>query len=147
MSKIQISKKLVAFMLAGTCSFSLVGCNKDNKKSTKNTEKLSYAVTDSSTFCDAKISVIENGNNSLFVPGFTLVIKNSNGEVVDTWVSGFEPHKVKGLEPGKYSLMATMAADGYICDYESIDFEIIPGVNDTAIFMETKSLEKVKGRK
>lgn len=146
--KLKISKRLVALMLAGTCSFSLVGCkenNKDSAKSTNNDGSSSYAITDYSTFSTVIIGVIEKSDNySLFVPGACLEIKDASGKVVAKWVSGTDPYKVT-LAPGKYTLTEIIAPDGYICDSESTNFEIAPGENDTVInFTVKESFKKGK---
>lgn len=49
------------------------------------------------------------------LPGAKLVLKNTDGEVVDTWISGEEEHIIKGnLSPGEtYILSETMSTEGY----------------------------------
>lgn len=57
------------------------------------------------------------------LPGAKLVLKDANGKVVDEWISGDEPHKVKvKLPAGKYTLTETIAPDGYYLETESIEF-------------------------
>ena len=58
------------------------------------------------------------------LPGATLVLKNSKGKEVAKWVSGNEPHKIKNLEPGKYTLTETIAPDGYILSTETVTFTV-----------------------
>lgn len=58
------------------------------------------------------------------VPGATLVITDSNKNVVATWVSTNEEYKV-GLKPGKYTLTETIAPKGYKINKSSIDFEVL----------------------
>ena len=58
------------------------------------------------------------------LPGATLVIKNSKGEVVETWVSTSTPYYIEGLEPGKYTLTETIAPDGYVLSNETIEFTV-----------------------
>ncbi len=50
------------------------------------------------------------------VVGATIVIKNSEGEVVDEWVSDGEDHYIERLPIGDYTLTETQApnADGYV---------------------------------
>ena len=53
------------------------------------------------------------------LPGATLVLKNSKGKVVDEWVSGTTPHKVKvKLAAGKYTLTETIAPEE-VFDYHT----------------------------
>ena len=64
---------------------------------------------------------ITNGEE---LPGATLVIKNSKGEVVETWVSTNEPKQIKVLPVGKYTLTETVAPEGYELSSETIEFEV-----------------------
>lgn len=49
------------------------------------------------------------------VEGATLTVKDSNGEVVDEWVSGKKPHFVSGLSVNKeYTLIETLTPNGYV---------------------------------
>jgi len=56
--------------------------------------------------------------------GAHLEVRNENGDLIEAWTSGKEPHKIEGLEPGKYYLTETIAPDGYILSKESIEFEV-----------------------
>lgn len=47
------------------------------------------------------------------VPGATLTIRDEAGEVVETWVSGTEPHRVERLEPGTYTLTEELTPRAY----------------------------------
>ena len=48
------------------------------------------------------------------LPGATLTIKDSDGNVVESWVSTDAPHRVTGLHLGDaYTLIETRPADGY----------------------------------
>lgn len=55
------------------------------------------------------------------VPGATLVVKDEAGNVIDTWVSTNESHKLT-LKPGKYSLTETIAPEGYKLSKTTIEF-------------------------
>ena len=55
------------------------------------------------------------------IPGATLVLKDEKGNVVETWVSTTEVHKVV-LTPGKYSLTETIAPEGYKLSKTTIEF-------------------------
>ena len=56
------------------------------------------------------------------VPGATLVIKDSEGNVIDTWVSTTEPHYIEGLPAGEYTLTETIAPEGYVLSQETVTF-------------------------
>jgi len=58
------------------------------------------------------------------LPGATLVLKDSKGNVIETWVSTDEPHYIEGLDEGKYTLTETIAPDGYVLSSETIEFTL-----------------------
>ena len=58
------------------------------------------------------------------LPGATLTIKDSSGNVVEQWVSTDKPHVIDALPEGKYTLEETIAPDGYI-RAEKIGFEVL----------------------
>lgn len=55
------------------------------------------------------------------IPGATLVVKDEAGNVVESWVSTTESHKIK-LNVGKYSLTETIAPEGYKLSTTTINF-------------------------
>ena len=55
------------------------------------------------------------------VPGATLVVKDKDGKVIESWVSTTESHKIT-LEAGEYSLTETLAPDGYKLSSTTIYF-------------------------
>ena len=55
------------------------------------------------------------------VAGATLVVKDEQGNVVETWVSTNEVHNIV-LLPGKYSLTETIAPEGYKLSTTTIQF-------------------------
>lgn len=57
------------------------------------------------------------------LPGCGMEIRDKNGNVVDSWVSGTEPHYIEGIEPGEYTLIETSPADGYVTA-ANIEFKI-----------------------
>ena len=59
------------------------------------------------------------------LPGATLAIKDMDGNIVTTWVSTDEPHRVTGLHFGEsYTLTEIRAADGYAL-VDNITFRLI----------------------
>ena len=59
------------------------------------------------------------------LPGATLAIKDMDGNIVTTWVSTDEPHRVTGLHFGEsYTLTEIRAADGYALA-DNITFRLI----------------------
>ena len=73
------------------------------------------------------------------LPGATLVVKDSNGKVVDKWVSTTSPHYIKSLTPGNYTLTETIAPEGYQLSKETIKFTVNKdgGVEKTIIMYNT----------
>ena len=64
------------------------------------------------------------------LPGATLSIKDSDGNVVESWVSTDTPHRVMGLHLGDaYTLTETRPADGYALEDE-ITFRLLQKVDE-----------------
>ena len=64
------------------------------------------------------------------LPGATLSIKDSDGNVVESWVSTDTPHRVTGLHLGDaYTLTETRPADGYALANE-ITFRLLQKVDE-----------------
>ena len=57
------------------------------------------------------------------VTGATLVVKNSNGDIVDEWVTTTIPREIP-IGPGSYTLEETVAARNYIKSSEVIRFTV-----------------------
>ena len=71
------------------------------------------------------------------LPGCTLTVRDSHGDVVDTWVSTTEPHKLQ-LHSGVYSLTEEKPADGYVTT-DTINFEVIQ-TNETDYGIQTVTM-------
>ena len=69
------------------------------------------------------------------IAGAKLVVKDSNGNVVDEWVSTTTPHIIKALSPGKYTLTETAAPDGYIIA-DTIEFTVKSDGTPTKVTMK-----------
>ena len=81
------------------------------------------------------------------LPGATLVIKNSKGEVVNTWVSTTEPKYIEELEAGKYTLCETQAPDGYVLAKECVDFTVKADGSITKVVMYNTKEQKEEVKK
>ena len=81
------------------------------------------------------------------LPGATLVIKNSKGEVVNTWVSTTEPKYIEELEAGKYTLCETQAPDGYVLATECVDFTVKADGSITKVVMYNTKEQKEEVKK
>ena len=76
------------------------------------------------------------------LPGATLTIKDSSGNVVEQWVSTDKPHVIDALPEGKYTLEETIAPDGYI-RAESIEFEVVNGKATTVVMKDDYTKLKI----
>ena len=80
--------------------------------------------------------------NSEEVAGAHLVIKDSNGKIVEEWTSTDTPHYIERLPVGKYTLTETIAPDGYILNTSVVDFEVLEtGEIQTAVMFNSKPVE------
>ena len=87
-----------------------------------------------------KISKVDITNGKE-LPGATLVIKNSKGEIVEKWVSTNEPKLIDTLPVGKYTLEETIAPEGYVLSTETINFEVKKDGKIITKVMENKPVE------
>ena len=80
------------------------------------------------------------------LPGATLVIKDTKGNVVDKWVSTNEPHYIEGLKEGNYTLTETIAPDGYVLSTETIEFKLLAdgSVKEVTMYNTKEVITKVK---
>lgn len=62
--------------------------------------------------------------NNKELPGATLVIKDTNGNIIDEWVSEDKPHYIEKLAPGMYTLTEKIAPEGYVLSDETITFTV-----------------------
>lgn len=56
--------------------------------------------------------------------GAHLQVKDSEGKVIDEWISEKEPHVINNLKPGEYTLIETKEPDGYTLSKEEIKFTV-----------------------
>ena len=61
---------------------------------------------------------------SEYLSGATLQIVDADGNVVEEWVSGDEPHRIEMFAPGWYMLVETMAPEGYLVAND-VRFEVL----------------------
>lgn len=75
------------------------------------------------------------------LPGATLTVKDSNGKVVDTWVSGTTPHYLS-LPDGTYTLIEVKPPKGYELGEEVKTFTIKAGEAEKTIVMTNSEIPK-----
>lgn len=63
--------------------------------------------------------------NEAEVPGAKLSILDPDGNVVESWISGEEPHRIDRLEPGDYTLVEEMTPNRYDKATE-VPFTVLP---------------------
>lgn len=73
------------------------------------------------------------------VPGASLVVKDSNNNVIDSWISTNESHKLV-LPSGHYSLTETIAPEGYKLNKSVVYFDV---TNDGKVLVDNKVVSKV----
>ena len=83
-----------------------------------------------------KVSVSKQDiTNGKEIPGAHLVVKDSEGNIVDEWISSDTPHLITGLKPGTYTLRETIAPNGYILSDETITFTVKSDGSITTVVM------------
>lgn len=68
--------------------------------------------------------------------GATLVVKNSDGEVIEEFVTTEEPHTITGLKDGTYTVEETKAPEGYKKSDEIYEFTISDETPTAVIMFE-----------
>lgn len=87
-----------------------------------------------------QISKTDLGGNEL--EGAKLTTLDSAGKVVDSWISGKEPHYIEMLPIGKYTLREESAPDGYTVT-EDIPFEVLDTGEIQKVVMKDAPANKI----
>ena len=77
------------------------------------------------------------------VAGATLVVKDSDGKVVEEFVTTTEPHKLNNLADGTYTVEETKAPAGYEKSDEIYEFTVNKDNRDATITIENTPIEKL----
>lgn len=59
----------------------------------------------------SKLTISDGKKHSL--SGAELLLKDSNGKIVDRWISDGNPHRIEGIKEGKYTVVEERAPQGY----------------------------------
>ena len=115
-----------------------------------NDEKIYFSITNSNevniiNFANdfTKVTISKKDiTNSEEVEGAHLVIRDSEGKVVEEWTSSDTPHYIEKLPVGKYSLKETIAPEGYILNSSVVDFEVLEtGDIQSEVMFNSKPIE------
>ena len=88
-------------------------------------DKVKLTLTEDETF---NVNIIKKDSvTGKPLAGATLVLKDANGKVIDTWVTTTSAHTVKELEPGLYTVEETKAPKGYVLNTTPIRFTLVKG--------------------
>lgn len=100
---------------------------------TVNEEPIYFSVTDG-----CEVSVINYVNDftkvniskkdmagSEEIEGAHLVIRDSNGEIVEEWTSSDNPHYIEKLPVGRYTLTEKIAPSGYVLNTSVVEFDVL----------------------
>ena len=71
------------------------------------------------------------------LPGAKLQVINADGNIVEEWISGNEPHLIKALPDGKYTLREITAPYGYDIS-EDAEFEVKADIVTNKVIMKNK---------
>ena len=77
------------------------------------------------------------------VAGATLVVKDSEGKVIEEFVTATEPHKLTDLEDGTYTVEETKAPAGYEKTDEIYEFTVDKDHRDVTVTIENTAIEKL----
>lgn len=95
-------------------------------------EKHSVSLTNDTIKVDISKTDMTTGEE---LPGATLQIMDQEGNELHRWVSSETPHRIEMLPTGVYTLIETIAPEGYV-RAEAIEFEIIDSAVVQQVHME-----------
>lgn len=93
---------------------------------------------------DKYVEVVKNDVNGKAVEGAEFTVFDKDGEVVDSWTTGTEPHKVTGLTEGEtYTLEEVYAPDGYV-KAKPVTIEVTKDKENQTYTVTNKQVEFIK---
>lgn len=106
----------------------------DNTKNTNKTEEVLY---------NASISLIDKNTEEL-IEGANLVVKDENGEIIDSWTTTDEIYTITEIKPGTYTIEEDKAPEGYKLNEEGVTFKIENMNVDVAMYNEAMTEEELE---
>lgn len=101
-----------------------------------NTTKLAVAIYNTKEEININYQISKRDvTNNKELPGAKLVLKDSLGNIIDSWTSTTAPHYLKNITPGTYYLSEIEAPNGYILNEEIIKFEVLENTKENTIIM------------
>ena len=76
------------------------------------------------------------------LPDAKLQIKDSQGNIIEEWVSSDKPHYIEKLKPGTYTLTEILQPEGYILSEETITFTVKDDGSITKVVMYNTPIPK-----
>ena len=70
----------------------------------------------------SKLTLSDGKKHSL--SGAELLLKDSNGKIVDRWISDGNPHRIEGIKEGKYTVVEERAPQGYEKLQEPVEINV-----------------------
>lgn len=77
----------------------------------------------SNDYTKVKISKVDITNQEE-LPGAEIEIRDENDKVIEKWTSTEAPHEIDRLPVGKYTLVETIAPEGYVLAENAVEFEV-----------------------
>lgn len=116
--------------------------NNEGKWETKGTKSKDTDKTEE-VYYNANIKLVDKSTEEILSNG-QLVVKNANGEVVDSWTTTEEIHIVTKLKPGTYTLEEESAPEGYRLNEEAVTFMVEKKNVDVSIYNEALTEEELE---
>lgn len=122
---------------------------KEPENFVKKAEPLTFTVTDEMevqkiSMFDKYVEVVKNDVNGKAVEGAEFTVFDKDGEVVDSWTTGTEPHKVTGLTEGEtYTLEEVYAPEGYV-KARPVTIEVTKDKENQTYTVTNKQVEFIK---